>query len=72
MLHGNRMDARKLVHVRCCCESTNGAFIVVRDQGYGFDPNSVSNPLTVENLGAEHISTGFLLQVQARIRRAQK
>jgi serine/threonine-protein kinase RsbW len=54
MLHGNRMDARKLVHVRCCCEGTKGVFIVVRDQGQGFDANNVPNPLAVENLGAEH------------------
>jgi serine/threonine-protein kinase RsbW len=54
MLHGNRMDARKLVHVRCCCEITKGVFIVVRDQGHGFDPNAVSNPLAAENLRAEH------------------
>jgi serine/threonine-protein kinase RsbW len=54
ILHGNRMDPRKLVHVRCCCEGTKGVFIVVRDQGHGFDPNSVPNPLAVENLGAEH------------------
>jgi serine/threonine-protein kinase RsbW len=54
MLHGNRMDARKLVHVRCCCEGARGVFIVVRDQGRGFDPNNVPNPLAVENLGAEH------------------
>jgi serine/threonine-protein kinase RsbW len=54
MLHGNRMDARKLVHVRCCCEVTQGVFIVVRDQGHGFDPNKVPDPLAVENLGAEH------------------
>jgi anti-sigma regulatory factor (Ser/Thr protein kinase) len=54
MLHGNRMDARKLVHVRCCCENTKGVFIVVRDQGHGFDPNTVSNPLAAENLRAEH------------------
>jgi serine/threonine-protein kinase RsbW len=54
MLHGNRMDARKLVHVRCCCEDTKGVFIVVRDQGDGFDPHKVPNPLAVENLGAEH------------------
>src|SRR3984893_53015 len=54
MLHGNRMDARKLVHVRCCCEGTKGVFIVVRDQGSGFDPNNVPNPLAVENLDAEH------------------
>jgi serine/threonine-protein kinase RsbW len=54
MLHGNRMDAQKLVHLRCCCEGTKGVFIVVRDQGQRFDPNSVPNPLAVENLGAEH------------------
>src|SRR6266849_8862972 len=54
MLHGNRMDARKLVHVRCCCEGTKGVFIVVRDQGHGFDPNNVPDPLAIENLEAEH------------------
>jgi len=54
ILHGNRLDARKLVHVRCCCEDTKGVFIVVRDQGHGFDPNTVANPLAVENLEAEH------------------
>jgi serine/threonine-protein kinase RsbW len=55
ILHGNRMDPRKLVHVRCCCcEGAKGVFIVVRDQGDGFDSNDVPNPLAVENLGAEH------------------
>src|SRR5258708_39777236 len=54
MLHGNRLDAHKLVHVRCCCEGSNGVFIVVRDQGHGFDPNKVPDPLAVENLTAEH------------------
>jgi anti-sigma regulatory factor (Ser/Thr protein kinase) len=54
VLHGNRMDARKLVHVRCCCEGTRGVFIAVRDQGHGFDPNTVPNPPAVEHLDAEH------------------
>ena len=54
ILHGNRLEPRKLVHVRCCCEGTKGVFIVVRDQGSGFDPNNVPNPLAVENLDAEH------------------
>jgi serine/threonine-protein kinase RsbW len=54
MLHGNRLDARKLVHVRCCCECAEGVSIVVRDQGRGFDPDKVPDPLAVENLGAEH------------------
>jgi anti-sigma regulatory factor (Ser/Thr protein kinase) len=54
VLHGNGMDARKLVHVRCCCRNTKGVFIAVRDQGHGFDPHNVSNPLAAENLRAEH------------------
>jgi anti-sigma regulatory factor (Ser/Thr protein kinase) len=54
ILHGNRLDARKLVHIRCCCEGAKGVFIVVRDQGLGFDPNNVPNPLAVENLDAVH------------------
>jgi serine/threonine-protein kinase RsbW len=54
MLHGNRLDARKLVHVRCCCECGKGVLIVVRDQGHGFDPNGVPDPLAFENLNSEH------------------
>ena len=54
MLHGNRSDARKLVHVRCCCECGKGVFIVVRDRGQGFDPNTVPDPLAFENLNSEH------------------
>jgi len=54
MLHGNSLDARKPVHVRCCCDFGKGVFILVRDHGPGFDPNNVPNPLAVENLRAEH------------------
>jgi serine/threonine-protein kinase RsbW len=54
ILHGNRLEARKLVHVRCCCEGAKGVFITVRDQGHGFDPDAIPNPLAVENLEAEH------------------
>jgi serine/threonine-protein kinase RsbW len=54
IIHGNRLELRKLVHVRCCCEGGVGVFIAVRDQGHGFDSNNVPNPLAVENLLAEH------------------
>jgi serine/threonine-protein kinase RsbW len=54
MLHGNRLNTGKLVHIRCCCECGQGVFIVVRDQGHGFDLSNVPNPLAVENLGEEH------------------
>ena len=54
MLHGNRLDSRKLVHLRCCCDGSKGVLIVVRDQGQGFDPTQVPDPLAFENLAAEH------------------
>ena len=63
MLHGNRLDARKLVHLRCCCEYSKGVFIAVRDQGHGFDPKRVPNPLAVENLGAEHGRGLYLMKL---------
>jgi serine/threonine-protein kinase RsbW len=54
VLHGNRMDAHKLVHVRCRCAPGKGVSLIVSDQGKGFDPDAVPNPLSVENLGADH------------------
>ena len=54
MLHGNRLEARKLVHVRCRCDCGSGVSVVVRDQGQGFDPRKVPDPLSFENLGSEH------------------
>jgi serine/threonine-protein kinase RsbW len=54
VVHGNGMDARKLVRVRCRCELGRGVSLIVSDQGKGFDPDAVPNPLRVENLEAEH------------------
>ena len=53
MIHGNRLEASKLVHVHCCCDCT-GVFVIVSDQGQGFDPSHLPDPLAVENLNAEH------------------
>jgi serine/threonine-protein kinase RsbW len=54
VVHGNAMEAHKLVQVRCRCEFEKGVFIRVSDQGEGFDPNAVPDPLASENLEAEH------------------
>ena len=35
VIHGNRLDARKLVHVRCRCKVGNGISLIVSDQGQG-------------------------------------
>jgi serine/threonine-protein kinase RsbW len=54
VIHGNGMDAHKLVQVRCQCELGKGVSITVTDQGQGFDPQAVPDPLAVERLEAEH------------------
>ena len=54
VVHGNRLDARKLVHVRCRCKVGEGISLVVSDQGQGFDASSVPDPVAVENLLADH------------------
>jgi serine/threonine-protein kinase RsbW len=54
VVHGNRLDARKLVHVRCRCEVGKGISLIVSDQGQGFDACSILDPLAGENLEAEH------------------
>lgn len=54
VVHGNRLDARKLVHVRCRCKVGEGISLTVSDQGQGFDANAIRDPVAVENLEAEH------------------
>jgi len=54
VVHGNRLDAHKLVHVRCRCKVGEGISVIVSDQGQGFDPRTIPDPLTVENLEADH------------------
>ena len=54
VVHGNRLDARKLVHVRCRCKVGEGISLTVSDQGQGFDAHAIPDPVAVENLEAEH------------------
>ena len=54
VVHGNRLDAHKLVHVRCRCKVGEGISVIVADQGQGFDPRTVPDSVTVENLEADH------------------
>jgi serine/threonine-protein kinase RsbW len=54
VVHGNRLDVRKLVHVRCRCTVGKGISLIVSDQGQGFDARTVPDPLAVENLEADH------------------
>ena len=54
VVHGNAMDPNKLVEVRCRCERGKGLWLTVKDQGNGFDPTAVPDPLDPERLRAEH------------------
>jgi serine/threonine-protein kinase RsbW len=60
VVHGNRLDPGKLVQVYCRCELGKELSLVVRDQGIGFDPDGVPDPLALENLQSEH-GRGILL-----------
>ena len=51
--HGNGNDARKRVHVELTpldAQSPPGIVIRVRDEGPGFDPSTLADPLAPENL----------------------
>jgi serine/threonine-protein kinase RsbW len=54
VVHGNRMDRHKLVQILCRCELGKGISVLVKDQGQGFDPNTVPDPTAAENIGADH------------------
>jgi serine/threonine-protein kinase RsbW len=52
MRHGNGNDRLKRVHVELAtlADGTSGVWIRVRDEGPGFDPNDLPDPLAPENL----------------------
>jgi serine/threonine-protein kinase RsbW len=47
--HGNKEDPRKKVHIRFIVDEA-GLEIHVRDEGHGFDPSKLPDPLAEENL----------------------
>jgi serine/threonine-protein kinase RsbW len=51
--HGNRNDQRKMVHVDFISSNdpeTGGLTVSVRDEGEGFEPEEVADPLAPENM----------------------
>ena len=51
--HGNQSDLRKMVHVEFASSSDDDPgelVIAVRDEGEGFDPDTLANPLAPENM----------------------
>src|ERR1700747_391011 len=54
VVHGNGLDAHKLVHVRCRCKVGRGISVIVSDQGQGVDPRTVPDSVTVAKLEADY------------------
>ncbi len=54
VIHGNEMDPHKFVQLRCRCELGKGVWLTVKDQGKGFEPTAVPDPVVVERLEEEH------------------
>jgi len=53
VVHGNKEDPKKKVHIRCRCGPGKGISIMVTDQGKGFDFGKVlANGLTADPAGA--------------------
>jgi serine/threonine-protein kinase RsbW len=53
-IHGNAMGPHQFVELRCRCDREKGMWLEVRDQGKGFDPNAVPDPLAPDWLEAVH------------------
>lgn len=50
ILHGNKSDSRKVVCVRVFFRKNHSLIVRVKDEGEGFDPNHLPNPLDDKNL----------------------
>jgi serine/threonine-protein kinase RsbW len=49
VVHGNRYNTRKKVHLKVCTRADR-LVVIVRDEGEGFDMSTLPDPLAEENL----------------------
>lgn len=54
VIHGNQVDPNKRVRVACRCYIDGEVSIAIRDQGQGFDCNSIPDPTAPENQLCAH------------------
>ncbi|WP_334270137.1 ATP-binding protein [Edaphobacter sp. HDX4] len=50
IVHGNELDPSKRVYVTCHCVMDGEVCISIQDEGPGFDPGCVPDPIAPENL----------------------
>ena len=63
VIHGNRQDPFKRVHVTLGCSAIGEVRITIRDEGAGFDIGTVPDPTTPEHLLRKNGRGIFLMQV---------
>src|SRR3989442_5135156 len=61
MTHGNGCDSSKWVRVSVALEENRGLLVVVKDEGLGFEPSQLANPLAGPNRLASHGRGIFLI-----------
>jgi serine/threonine-protein kinase RsbW len=62
VIHGNRQDSHKKVHVRCRSGRDGTVDLIVRDEGPGFDPDSLADPLHQANMLSGHGRGVYLMR----------
>ena len=62
IIHGNREDPNKKVQVCGGFEDGDRLLLVITDQGAGFDPASIPDPTSSQNIFATHGRGVFLMQ----------
>jgi serine/threonine-protein kinase RsbW len=62
VIHGNGEESSKCVHVVCRCYIDGEVWITVRDEGRGFDRNTVPDPTRPENRLSTHGRGIYLME----------
>ena len=61
IIHGNKLDKDKYVEINCNFENRY-LYFVIRDQGYGFNLENISDPTSPENIENPHGRGIFLMR----------
>jgi len=48
--HGNKMDPNKKIYFAYSCSPQQGLWVMIRDEGGGFNPDAVPDPTEPENI----------------------